>query len=192
MKTKYSKLGVVVAFAMAVSLLMLRMPSAATAADCHLDQRQQQNRGEILFGGKTYLAQSFVPGAPGHQICRVKVTIRRIGAAPGPLTLRVLTPAFGAMADPVTIPPAAIPMGVSVQLFDFGCNDAPLNGAFHVLQLESPNSHIGDYAWRGAGANPYAQPGNSGRGWRNVNSGAPANWSSLGQWDFAFEVHTCN
>jgi hypothetical protein len=95
------------------------------------------------------------------------------------------------MADPVTIAPAAIPMGVSVQLFDFGCNDAPLNGAFHAIQLESHSSAAGAYSWRGSGGNPYVQLGKGGRGWRNVNGGA-GDWDNLGLWDFAFEVYMCD
>lgn len=190
MKIKPRKLNIAIAFAVAASFVIL--PVRASAQQCHMDQRQMQNQGEILFGGKTYLAQSFVPSAPGQRICRVKVTIRKITPQARALTLRLLTPGFGPMADPVTIGPAAIPLGISVQLFEFGCNDAPLNGAFHLLQLESPTSRVGDYAWRGAGVNPYVQPANGGRGWRNIDSGAPAQWNSLGQWDFAFETHMCD
>jgi hypothetical protein len=190
MKGKYSKLTVAIALATALSFAIL--PLSATAQRCPLDQGQVQNQGEILFGGKTYLAQTFVPSALGRRVCNIKVTIRKINTKAGPLTLRLLNPAFGPMADPVTIAPAAIPMGVSVQLFDFGCNDAPLNGDFHAIQLESPNSRPGDYAWRGAGGNPYAKPGNGGKGWRNLNAGVGGSWSSLGMWDYTFEVHMCD
>lgn len=189
MRSKYSKLSFGVALAVVASFLMI--PVHAMAPDCRSDQRQLQNNVGIGFGGKTLLAQTFVPGAPGHRLCKVKVTIRKNAAAAGALTLRLLQPGFGPMADPITIPGPAIPLGVSVQLFDFGCHTAPLAGAFHGIQLESPTSVVGDYSWRGAAGDPYVKPGNGGRGWRNMNGGA-GNWNNLGLWDFAFDVYMCD
>src|SRR5512143_3652046 len=112
MKIKHAKLKIATAFAIAASFLIL--PAHATAAECHSDQRQLLNQAAVVFGGKTVLGQTFVPSVPGHRVCKVKVTIRKNVAGAGALTLRLLTPAFGAMADPVTIAAAGIPMGASV------------------------------------------------------------------------------
>lgn len=188
MQTNYSKLSIAVALVIAGSFLMI--PVQAMAPECHSDQRQLQNNVGMNFGGKTVLAQTFVPSAAGLRLCKVKVTIRKNVAAGGAVTLRLLNAAFGPVADPVTIP--VIPMGVSVQVFDLGCDDAPLGAAQYAIQLESPNSPLGAYSWRGAGGNPYARPANSGKGWRNLNAGNPANWNNLGLWDFAFDIYVCD
>ena len=190
MKATYSKLTIAVVFVIAASFVL--MPVHANPVDCHSDQRQLQNNAGLGFGGRTVLAQTFVPSAPGLRVCKVKVTIRKNVAGAGPLTLRLLNAAFGPVANPVTIPAAAIPMGVSVQLFELDCHGAPLGGGRYVIQLESPDSAAGAYSWRGAGGNPYVQPANGGRGWRNLNAGNPANWNSLGLWDFAFDIYVCD
>ena len=189
MKANFSKLSIVVAFVIAASLVIL--PAHVTAQDCHSDQRQLQNNAGVGFGARTVLAQTFVPSAPGLRVCKVKVTIRKNVAGADPVTLKLLNAAWGPAADPVTIPGVAIPMGVSVQLFDLGCDGAPLGGGRYVIQLESPGSAPGAYSWRGAGGNPYARPANGGRGWQNLNAGNPANWNSLGLWDFAFDIYVC-
>jgi hypothetical protein len=107
------------------------------------------------------------------------------------LTLRLMSSNLTPLDAAVTIPGGPIPMGNSVQLFDFGCNGAPLAGMpFYGLRLESPNSPPGAYSWQGAANNPYVKPGNGGRGWRNLNGGA-GNWTSLGGWDYAFDIYMC-
>lgn len=188
MQTKYSKFCIGVAFVIAMSFVMF--PVHAAPVDCHSDQRQRQNNAGIGFGGKTVLAQTFVPSAPGLHVCRVKVTIRKNVAAAGPVTLRLLNAGFGPVADPVTI--AGIPLGVSVQVFELDCHDAPLGAGRYAIQLESPDSAAGDYSWSGTGGNPYVQPANGGRGWRNFTAGNQANWNSLGMWDFAFDIYVCD
>ena len=188
MQTKYSKFCIGVAFVIAMSFVMF--PVHAAPVDCHSDQRQRQNNAGIGFGGKTVLAQTFVPSAPGLHVCRVKVTIRKNVAAAGPVTLRLLNAGFGPVADPVTI--AGIPLGVSVQVFELDCHDAPLGAGRYAIQLESPDSAAGDYSWSGAGGNPYVQPANGGRGWRNFTAGNQANWNNLGLWDFAFDIYVCD
>lgn len=188
MQSKYSKLSVGVAFVIAASFVLI--PVHAKPADCHSDQRQLQNNAGIGFGGKTVLAQTFVLSAPGLHVCKVKVTIRKNVAGAGPVTLKLLNAAFGPVTGPVVIP--VIPMGVSVQLFDLGCLGPALGAGPYAIQLESPGSAPGAYSWRGAGGNPYVQPANSGRGWRNFAAGNPANWNNLGLWDFAFDIYVCD
>lgn len=187
MKATYSKLSIAVVFVIAASFLMI--PVHATPAECRSDQRQLQNNVGMNFGGKTVLAQTFVPSAAGLRVCKVKVTIRKNIAGAGPVTLRLLNAAFGQAAEAVTIGP--IPMGISVQVFDLGCDDAPLGAAQYAIQLESPNSPPGAYSWRGSAGNPYVQPANSGKGWRNFTAGNPANWTNLGLWDFTFDIYVC-
>lgn len=190
MQAKYSKLSIGVAFVIAVSFVMI--PVQAMPVDCHSDQRQLQNNAGIGFGGKTVLAQTFVLSAPGLHVCRVKVTIRKNVAGAGPVTLRLLNAAFGPVAGPVTIAGIGIPMGISVQVFELDCHDAPLGAGRYAIQLESPDSAPGGYSWRGAGGNPYVQPANNGRGWRNFAAGNPANWTNLGPWDFTFDIYVCD
>jgi hypothetical protein len=172
------------------SLLLLTTVPASYAENCRPDQVQLVNQGAILFGAKTVLAQTFIPNAPGHQVCQVKVIITRNMVGADNLTLHLLRSNFGELDAPVTIP--APPMGTSVQVFNFGCNGAVLAGnPFYGLKLESPGSPFGAYSWRGVGGNPYVKPGPGGRGWRNVNAGA-GHWTSLGAWDYAFEVYSCD
>ena len=194
MKTRNSKLGIATAVTIIVSFLLLLALPASTLADneCRLDQRQMQHPGAIVFGGKTVLGQTFNPSAPGMHVCQVKVFIRKNFAGASDLTLHLLRSNFTELDAAVTIPAVEIPMGNSVQAFDFGCNGAVLAGMpFYGLKLESPKSPVGAYSWQGNGGNPYVRPGAEVRGWRNANSGQ-GNWESLGGWDYAFEIYTCN
>ena len=191
MRQKHSKLGIATMLTITASLLLLTtVPASYAQNNCRSDQVQLVNQAAILFGAKTVLAQTFIPNAPGHQVCQVKVIITRNMVAADNLTLHLLRSNFAELDVPVTIP--APPMGTSVQVFNFGCNGAALAGnPFYCLKLESPRSPFGAYSWRGIGGNPYARPGPGGRGWRNVNSGH-GNWTNLGAWDYAFEVYTCD
>jgi hypothetical protein len=173
-------------------VLLVVAPESHADNACRPDQKQLQSPGLVLLGGQVVLAQSFIPSAPGHRVCRVKVFITRNAAAAGDLTLHVLRSNFTDLDAAVTIPAGAIPMGNSIQLFDFGCNGAVLAGMpFYSLKLESPGSQPGAYAWRGMGGNPYDKPGNAGRGWRNLKGGNGP-WTNLGGWDYAFEIYMCD
>ncbi len=190
---KHSKLSTAVSlFTVASLALLLAYPAPASADnECRLDQRQLQNAGAILFGARTVLGQTFIPAVPGQRVCRIKLRIRKNVAGAGNVTLRLVRSNFTPLDAAVTIPGAPIPMGNSVQLFDFGCNGAPLAGMpFYGLRLESPGSVMGAYSWQGMGNNPYVKPGNGGRGWRNLNAG-DGQWTSLGGWDYAFEIYMC-
>lgn len=162
------------------------------AAECHLDQRQTRSPGVVQFGGRVMLGQTFIPAVAGQRVCRIKVTITKNMPAGAAVTLRLVGANFAPLDQAVTIPGGAIPMGTSVQLFDFGCNGAPLAGLpFYGLQLESPTSPFGAYSWKGAAGNPYVKPGNGGSGWRNANAGE-GQWNNLGGWDYAFEIYMCD
>ncbi len=193
MKRRYSKLVSATAVTVIASLLLLvGLPNSQAKIECHPDQVQLQNQGAIGLGGRTVLGQTFVPGAPGQQVCQVKVHINKNLAAAGNLTLHLLRSNLAELDAAVTIPGGLIPMGPSVQVFNFGCNGAALAGnPFYGLKLESQGSPVGAYSWRGIGGNPYARPGAAGRGWRNVNAGA-GNWTALGAWDFAFQIYMCD
>lgn len=194
MSMNQSKLNIATAFTILASLVLLLAFPDPTSADnqCHSDQKQTLHQGAILFGAKTALGQTFIPGVPGQRVCRVKVMISKNIPGADNLTLRLMRSNFAPLDAAVTIPGGPIPMGTSLQLFDFGCNGAPLGGMpFYGLRLESPNSPPGAYSWQGVAGNPYVKPGDGGRGWRNPNS-APSNWNSLGGWDFAFEIYMCD
>lgn len=194
MRTKHSKRNVATALFIIASLaLLLGAPVASDANnDCRPDQTQLQNQGAVPFGGRVVLAQTFIPGVPGHQVCRVKVLINKNLLAAGNLTLHLLRSNFMELDAAVTIPAAAIPMGSSVQVFDFGCNGAVLAGMpFYGLKLESSGSPVGAYSWKGIGGDVYVKPGAGGRGWRNVKAGA-GSWTNLGGWDYAFEIYLCD
>lgn len=128
MKMKQTKLSIATAFTIIASFVLLLALPATTLADneCRLDQRQLQHPAAILFGGRTVLGQTFIPSAPGHHVCQVKVMIRKNVAAVGDLTLHILRSNFTELDASVTIP--APPMGNSVQVFDFGCNGVVLAG----------------------------------------------------------------
>jgi hypothetical protein len=118
------------------------------------------------------------------------VFISKNAAGAGNLTLHLLRSNFTELGA-VTIPGAPIPMGNSVQVFDFGCNGAALAGMpFYGLKLESPGSAFGAYSWRGIGGDVYAKPGNGGRAWRNMTAGM-GHWTNLGAFDYAFEIYMC-
>lgn len=189
MTTKASKLSIGVALLISASFFLI--PVHATPAECHSDQRQPQNNGGVAFGARTVLGQTFVLSAPGLRVCKVKVTIRKNIAVAEAVTLRLLNAGFAPIAAPVTIAGVDIPVGTSVQLFDLGCGGAPLGGGRYLIELESPKSAAAAYAWRGSGGNPYVQPGNDGKGWRNLNGGNPANWTNQALWDFTFEILVC-
>ena len=194
MKSRNSKFGIATALTIIASFLMLLALPASTLADneCRLDQRQLRHPGAIPFGGRTVLGQTFIPSAPGKQVCQVKVFVRKNVAAAGDLTLHLLRSNFTELDASVTIPGVDIPMGPSVQAFDFGCNGAALAGMpFYGLKLESRKSPVGAYAWEGSAGNFYVRPGADVKGWRNLNAGM-GNWTSLGGWDYAFEIYTCN
>jgi hypothetical protein len=126
-----------------------------------------------------------------RRVCKVKVSIRKNMAAAGDLKLTILNSQFGEL-DSATIDGGDIPLGNSVQLFEFGCDGIALGGhQFYGLRLASPTSPVGGYAWRGAANNPYVQPANRGTGWRNANGGA-GTWTDLGGWDYAFQIYLCD
>lgn len=193
MRTQQSKWGAATALVLTISLaLLISTPAASRGNNCRPDQTQLQTEGAIPFGGKVVLAQTFVPNAAGHSACRVKVFINKNLAAAGDLTLNLVRSNFTELDTAVTIPAAAIPMGSSIQVFDFGCNGAVLAGMpFYGLRLESPKSPVGAYSWKGIGGDVYLKPGPRGKGWRNVNGGA-GNWTNLGAWDYAFEIYLCD
>lgn len=194
MKSTNSKLSIAAAFSIIASFVLLLALPATTLADneCRVDQTQLQHPGAILFGGRTFLGQTFVPSAPGHHVCQVKVMIRKNVAAAGNLTLHILRSNFIELDAAVTIPGGAIPMGNSVQVFDLGCNGAVLAGMpFYGLKLESPTSPAGAYSWQGSGGNLYVRPGADVKGWRNFDGGN-GHWNGLGAWDYAFEIYMCN
>jgi hypothetical protein len=190
---RIARIGTTTVVAMASLALLLAVPGPASTQDkCRPDQSQPHNQGAIAFGARTVLGQTFLPAAPGTRVCWVKLAITKNAAGAGNLTLRLMRSDFTNLDAAVTIAGAAIPMGNSVQLFDFGCNGLPLAGSpFYGLRLESPGSRLGAYSWKGAANNPYDKPGNAGRGWRNANMGA-GGWTNLGGWDFAFEIFRCN
>jgi hypothetical protein len=164
---------------------------AAAAPRCVLDREMWINGGGDGFGGVNVPGQTFVPSAPG-QVCKVVVWIHKNDPAAGPLTLRIrrhdrtLLPGGSA-----TIPAAAIPMGLSVQSFNFACTPLLAGSPFYGLSLESPGSGATAYTWINsddAGADAvYA----AGRGYYNRNGGAPNTaWPRAG-YDYAFRVYLC-
>ena len=58
--------------------LLFAFPDSTSAANqCHSDQKQMLHQGAIAFGGHTVLGQTFIPSAPGHRVCRVKVIVNK-------------------------------------------------------------------------------------------------------------------
>jgi len=191
MKSKHSKLYIVTALALAASVFML-LSTPVSAANCQPDQQQLQTQAGIQLGGQVILGQTFVPSVPGQRVCRVKVFITKNFPNAGNLTLRLVRSNFGPLDAAVTIPGGAIPLGNSIQVFEFGCNGAALVGSpFYALKLESPTSAFGAYSWRGIAGDHYAKPGNGGRAWRNANAGA-GSWTNLGGFDYGFEIYMCS
>ncbi len=194
MRTKHAKLYGATAFTIIASIVFLLGAPVTSHADngCRPDQTQLQNQGGVLFGGRTVLGQTFSPSVPGHQVCRVKVVITKNVVGAGDVTLHLLRSNFAPLDAAITIPGAAIPMGTSVQVFDFGCNGAALGGMpFYGLKLESKASVMGAYSWRGIAGNVYERPGEGDKGWRNMNGGA-GQWTNLGGWDYAFQIYLCD
>lgn len=154
------------------------------AAACLLDREQWQQTTSVQLGGTQVLGQTFVNNRPGR-VCQVKVYIAKTNLIAGPLTLSILNVA-NVVIDSATIAGPPIPMGASVQLFDFECDGSPLAGAPFRLKLESPASALGHYRWFGSGANPFA----AGQAWSNA-TGA---WKPLsnGGADFMFKIYMCN
>jgi hypothetical protein len=158
------------------------------AGDCRLDQSQLMQTGQVMLGGQVVLGQTFVPGVQGQRVCRIKIAIRKNFAAAGDLKLTVMDSRFGEL-DSATI--GAIPLGDSTQLFEFGCDGQVLAGhAFYGLKLEAAGP-VGGYSWKGSANDPYARPANRGQGWRNPNGGA-GTWTSLGGFDYAFQIYLCD
>ncbi len=154
------------------------------AAVCRLDRQQWQQTTSVQLGGTRVLGQTFVNNRPGR-VCQVKVYIAKTNPAAQALTLSILNVA-NVVIDSATIAGPPIPMGASVQLFDFECDGAPLAGAPFRLKLESPASAVGHYRWYGSGANPFA----AGQAWTN----ATGVWKPLsnGGADFMFKIYMCN
>ena len=160
----------------------------AAALRCVLDQEMWAVGGSDGFGGATILGQTFVPSAPGH-VCKVVVRIQKNNPLAGALTLRIRrhdkTPLPGGT---ITIPAAAIPMGLSVQSFNFACVPLLAGSPFYGLTLEAPTSPPAAYRWfnsagaGGAGAYP------AGHGWFSLNGGA---FWMLRPYDYAFRVYQC-
>jgi hypothetical protein len=176
----------VTAIAIAFLLASAGTPATTAAVACRTDQQQWRNQFGVGFGNKVAVRQSFVPAA-ANRICRVKVMITKNNPMGGGIRLQVLA-ADLSVRDSAIIP--AVPMGTSIQVFEFGCDGAPLVGfPFFYLKLDAPDSPGNAYSWRAAGGNPYALAGNRGLAWTNN----PGNWALLGGGtiDFAFEVYMC-
>lgn len=191
MKKNRKIIGFGAAFIIAAIAIVLSIGSKVQADNCRLNQSQLQQTGEIAFGNNIVLGQTFVPGVPDRRVCKVKVYIRKNMANAGNLRLTVVNAAFDVL-DTATIAGGAVPLGSSVQVFDFGCDGRLLGGhPFYGLKLESPGSPVGAYTWKGAANNPYVRPGNGGKAWRNAGGGAGV-WQDLSPWDFAFQIYLCD
>jgi hypothetical protein len=191
MKKNNKIIGFKSVLTIAAIAVFLSIGFAVQADNCRLDQSQLAQTGAIAFGNNIVLGQTFVPSVQNRQVCKVKVSIRKNMEEAGDLKLTVLNSQFGEL-DSATIDGDDIPLGNSVQLFDFGCNGDALDGhQFYGLKLESPTSVVGAYTWKGAAGNPYVQPANRGNGWRNTNGGA-GTWTNLGGFDYAFQIYLCD
>jgi hypothetical protein len=187
MKTK-SKIRSFIALNMIASILFTSV--TVYADDCRRDQSQLMQTGQVMLGGETVLGQTFVPSIQGQHVCRIKIAIRKNFVAAGDLKLTVMDSRFAEL-DSASIDDLAIPLGNSTQVFEFGCDGQALAGhAFYGLKLAAAGA-VGGYAWKGAANNPYARPANRGQGWRNPNGGA-GTWTSLGGWDYAFQIYLCD
>lgn len=191
MKKKSKFIGFASVLAILAIAVFLSIGVTVQANNCRLDQSQLGQTGAIAFGNNIVLGQTFVPSIQNRRVCKVKVSIRKNIAAAGDLKLTILNSQFGEL-DSATIDDADIPLGNSVQVFDFGCNGGILGGhPFYDLRLDSPTSPAGSYSWRGAANNPYIKPANQGKGWRNVNGGG-GTYQDLGGWDYAFQIYLCD
>jgi hypothetical protein len=191
MKKKSKIIGFAPVLTIAAIAVFLSIGITVSADNCRLDQSQLAQNGAVAFGNNIVLGQTFVPSVQNRQVCKVKVSIRKHIAAAGDLKLTVLNSQFGEL-DSATIDGGDIPFGNSVQEFNFGCDGIALGGhQFYGLKLDSPTSAVGSYSWRGAAGNPYVQPLNRGKGWRNTNGGG-GNWEDLGGFDYAFQIYLCD
>ncbi|HEY7544004.1 MAG TPA: hypothetical protein VID27_03935 [Blastocatellia bacterium] len=175
-------------FATFAMLIVTPLPTNA-GQQCPPDVQQWLSQATIPFGGPRVLGQTFIPNAEGRRVCRVKVRIVKNNPFAGPLTLHVLRSNFAPL-DSATILPGAIPMGASIQVFEFNCNGFALEDSpFYGLKLESPASPPGAYSWFGSAANPYFELGIGGQGWINEGAG----WQAIanGTWDYVFGLYLC-
>ena len=94
---------------------------------CVVDQRMIGFNGRQVLGGNTVLSQTFRPTV-NKRVCKVNVRINKLVNRPTPagdLILSVRTMG-GVILDNAVRPANLIPMGVSVQSFDLGCNGGVL------------------------------------------------------------------
>lgn len=191
MKQNYKFIRFDAVLVIAATFAFMTAGITVQANNCQLNQSQLLQTGAIPFGNNIVLGQTFVPSIQNQRICKIKVTIRKNIAITGDLKLTVLNSQFGEL-DSATIAGGLIPLGNSVQVFDFGCNGRFLAGhQFYGLRLESPQSQAGAYSWKGAANNPYPKPLNQGKGWRNANGGV-GRYEDLGGWDYAFQIYLCD
>lgn len=155
---------------------------------CVVDQRMIGFNGRQVLGGNTVLSQTFRPTV-NKRVCKVNVRINKLVNRPTPagdLILSVRTMG-GVILDNAVRPANLIPMGVSVQSFDLGCNGGVLvAGNLYRIVLRERAGAVGDYAWYGHNGNLYA----NGVGQRKVGAGAWVN--AFGpNWDFFFRELRC-
>jgi hypothetical protein len=184
MKALSSQSRAAVAFLMLFPVLMAIPARTQGGNGCRLDRQQWQQNTSAPLGGERMLAQSFTP-ILARPVCKVKVYIAKTNPAAGPLILNILN-ANRDVIDSATIAAVDIPMGASVQLFDFECDGARLLGAPFWLRLESPGSALGHYRWFGIGGNAFA----AGEAWSNAAGNARP--LSNGDADFMFKLYLCN
>jgi hypothetical protein len=188
---KSLRLKAVTAASMFATFAIFAVAPLPTSAGqrCPPDVQQWLSQAAIPFGGPRVLGQTFIPNIEGRRVCRVKVRIVKNNPLAGPLTLHILRSNFAPL-DSATILPGAIPLGASIQDFEFNCNGIPLDGSpFYGLKLESPLSPPGAYSWYGSAANPYFELGIGGQGWINEGAG----WQAIagGTWDYVFGLYLC-
>jgi hypothetical protein len=155
---------------------------------CVVDQAMVNFNGRRVFGGNTVLAQTFRPTV-NKRVCKVNVRIHKLINRPTPagdLILSVRTMG-GVILDNAVRPANLIPMGVSVQSFDLGCNGGVLAaGNLYRIVLRERAGAVGDYAWYGHNGNLYA----NGIGQRKIGAGPWVNAFGQG-WDFYFRELRC-
>ena len=147
----------------------------------------------IHLGGVVRLGQTYSGVIVANHVSKVAVRVHKYDAAAGPLTLQVLKADFTVL-DSATIAGGAIPMGASVQTFDFGCAGGLLVGSpFYGMILESPLSAPHAYGWYGTAADPYVGPGTTRQGWTETvdGDGIPEMLPIAGgDYDFTFRIST--